>query len=66
MDKSAKEYFAQCVGQNSALQWRSVSKSDAEVECLTPEEWVMTFTLKLSQNTYITLTPVNGKEKGWG
>ena len=34
------------------------------MECLTPEEWVMTFPLKLSQSTYITLTPLNGKEKG--
>lgn len=38
MDKSAKEYFAQW--QNSAWQWRSVSKSTPAVECLTPEEWV--------------------------
>lgn len=41
----------------------SVAKKDAEKQRFTPEEQVMTFQMKLSQNIYITLTPVNGKER---
>ena len=41
----------------------SVAKKDAEKQRFAPEEQVMTFQMKLSQNIYITLTPVNGKER---
>lgn len=46
-----------------AMKKFSVAKKEAEKQRFTPKEQVTTFQKKLSQNIYITLTPVNGKER---